>query len=96
MRRPTPSISLTAGLAAVLAVSLAVPAQAEESFAPDNKVEADVTACLTEARSKAPDNVAHDRRVLLATACICQSHKELCRGGMPQDGHLRERVSEDK
>jgi hypothetical protein len=71
-------------------------AQAEEIFAPDKKVEADVSACLINARAKAPDNVAHDRRVILATTCICSSHKELCHDGMPQDGHLRQRVSEDK
>ncbi|HVI50441.1 MAG TPA: hypothetical protein VM661_04455 [Candidatus Sulfotelmatobacter sp.] len=81
---------------ACLLCCLTGAAGAEESFAPDKKVEADVSACLTDARTKAPDNVAHDRRVILATTCICNSHKELCRSGMPQDGHLRERVSEDK
>lgn len=75
---------------------LSSPAWAEETFAPDKKVEADVSACLQEARTKAPDATAHDRRILMASNCICTSHKELCRGGMPQDGHLRERVNEDK
>ena len=80
----------------VLLSCFAAPAWAEETFSPDKKVETDVSACLLEARTKAPDNVAHDRRVLMATNCICTSHKELCRSGIPQDGHLRERVNEDK
>lgn len=75
---------------------LAAPAHAEETFAPDPKVEADVTACLADARAEAPDTVAHDRRVLTATACVCRVHKELCLSGIPQDGHLRERIDEDK
>lgn len=82
--------------AILTATALTGAVRAEETFAPDKKVEADVSACLLDARTKAPDNVAHDRRVILATSCICKSHKELCLNGMPQDGHLRERVSEDK
>jgi hypothetical protein len=75
---------------------LSSPVLAEEIFAPDNKVETDVTACLADARAKAPDATAHNRRVLMATACVCDAHKELCRSGIPQDGHLRQRINEDK
>ncbi len=90
--------TVSAALLALSALLLAAaPAGAEESFKPNKTVEADISACLASARAKAPDATAHGQRILLATQCICSTHKELCAGGgVPQDGHMRERIDEDK
>jgi|GEM_PF-3634205 len=85
---------------ALFAGFLSISGAWAEDAAQDTKMvqaaETVVNSCLEQARTQAPDATAHDRRILLASSCICSKAPGICHGGMPQDYRTRQRISEDK